>query len=206
MDTVELSKLTGSTIGHYQHNATDYRDGTWGHDVSQNRAALVTALGDKAPCRILDFGCGPGRDLLAFKALGIEAVGLDGSEEFCNMAREASGCQVLQQNFISLNLMANTYDGIFANASLFHVPTQELPRILRELNAALKPKGVLLTSKPRGNDEQGLQGERFGAYHSPDTWTALLQQAQFEPIEHYYRPKGLPRHQQPWFVSVWRKK
>jgi SAM-dependent methyltransferase len=128
------------------------------------------------------------------------------SEEFCNMARVASGCQVLQQNFISLNLMAATYDGIFANASLFHVPTQELPRVLRELNAALKPKGILLTSNPRGNDEQGLQGERFGAYHSPDTWTALLQQAQFEPIEHYYRPKGLPRHQQPWFVSVWRKK
>ncbi len=59
---------------------------------------------------------------------------------------------------------------------------------------------------PPDGGEQGLQGERFGAYHSPDTWTALLQQAQFEPIEHYYRPKGLPRHQQPWFVSVWRKK
>ncbi len=205
MNKFELNNLTDSTLGHYQKNAIAFREGTWDHDVSQNRNTLIEALSGDGPHSILDFGCGPGRDLVAFKEFGVDAVGLDGSEAFCNMARKISGCEVLQQNFLALDLTANRYDGIFANASLFHVPTQELPRILSELNDALKPNGILLSSNPRGNDEQALQGERFGAYHSPETWTALVQQAQFEKIDHYYRPEGLSCEQQPWFVSIWRK-
>jgi 2-polyprenyl-3-methyl-5-hydroxy-6-metoxy-1,4-benzoquinol methylase len=206
MNTNNLNNITDTTLGHYQSNAVSFRAGTWDHDVSQNRNALIRALHSVGPHSILDFGCGPGRDLVAFKALGLEVTGLDGAEEFCKMAREASGCSVLQQNFLDLNLAESSYDGIFANASLFHVPTQELPRILGELYDALKPKGILFSSNPRGNDEQSLQGQRFGAYHSPESWCEFLRKAQFEQVEHYYRPEGLPREQQPWFVSVWRKR
>ena len=95
--------------------------------------------------------------------------------------------------------------GIFANASLFHVPTQELERVLSELHASLKPGGVLLSSNPRGDNREGWNGQRYGAYHDLEHWRALLTAAGFTELEHYYRPTGLPRDQQPWLVSVWRK-
>ena len=97
------------------------------------------------------------------------------------------------------------FDGIFANASLFHVPCQELPRVLSELYATLKPGGVLLTSNPRGNNEEGWNRGRYGAYHDLESWRAFLKRVAFAELEYYYRPPGLPLEKQPWLVSVWRR-
>jgi SAM-dependent methyltransferase len=137
--------------------------------------------------------------------MGHVAVGLDGSERFAQMARADSGCEVLHQNFLELDLPAARFDGIFANAVLFHVPRQELPRVLRQLHATLKADGVLFSSNPRGQNQEGWKGERYGAYHDLETWRELLTQAGFTELEHYYRPAGLPREQQPWLASVWRR-
>ena len=73
----------------------------------------------------------------------------------------------------TLDLPPQRFDGIFANASLFHVPTSELPRVLGELHAALKPRGVLFASNPHGDDEEGWNRGRYGAYHEPATWSRL---------------------------------
>jgi SAM-dependent methyltransferase len=154
---------------------------------------------------LLDFGCGPGRDLKTFTALGHHATGLEGSHELAAMARRHSGCEVLEQSFLALDLPAEHFDGVFANAALFHVPGQELPRVLRELNAALKPRGVLFASNPRGQGEEGWSGERYGAYHDWEAWRDLLSAAGFVELNHYFRPAGVPREQQPWLASVWRK-
>ena len=105
-----------------------------------------------------------------------------------------------------LKLPARHFDGIFANASLFHVPRQELPRVLSELRASLRPDGVLFTSNPRGNNEEGWNRGRFGVYHDLQSWRAYLETAAFQELEHYYRPPGLPLVQQPWLASVWRKR
>ena len=82
-------------------------------------------------------------------------TGLDGAGELCQMAREFSGCTVLHQDFLALNLPSSHFHGIFANASLFHVPSQELPRVLGELYDTLVPGGVLFSSNPRGNNVEG---------------------------------------------------
>jgi SAM-dependent methyltransferase len=113
---------------------------------------------------------------------------------------------VWQQDFLALALPAERFDGVFANASLFHVPGQELPRVLTELRTALRPGGVLFASNPRGDDREGWQGERYGAWHSPDAWRAIVGAAGFDELEHYYRPPGLPRERQPWLASVWRRR
>ncbi|HEX8589264.1 class I SAM-dependent methyltransferase, partial [Pseudomonas sp.] len=138
LDTEDLAQITATTLGNYNDVAEDFREGTRHHDVSQNIDALLRNIIAPAPFHILDFGCGPGRDLQTFTALGHIATGLDGSERFAEMARQDSGCEVLHQNFLELNLPTERFDGIFANASLFHVPLQELPRVLRKLHAALK--------------------------------------------------------------------
>jgi SAM-dependent methyltransferase len=205
LDPQALAQITATTLGNYNDVAEDFREGTRDHDVSQNIDALLRNIQGSPPFQILDFGCGPGRDLQTFAAMGHIPTGLDGSDRFAEMARVDSGCEVLHQNFLELNLPAERFDGIFANASLFHVPLQELPRVLRELRAALKPGGVLFSSNPRGNNQEGWKGERYGAFHSAEAWSELMTEAGFVEVEHYYRPAGLPREQQPWLASVWRK-
>ena len=78
--------------------------------------------------------------------------------------RAYSGCEVWQQDFLKLDLPENYFDGVFANAALFHVPSQELPRVLLELHASLKPGGVLFSSNPHGHNEEGWNGGRYGVY------------------------------------------
>ena len=132
----DLDRFTQRTIAHYDASAESFWEGTRDHDVRQNIEALLRHMHGAPPLRILDFGCGPGRDLAAFRALGHEAIGLEGSPRFAAMAREHSGCVVWEQDFLALKLPAGRFDGIFANASLFHVPRQELPRVLSELSNA----------------------------------------------------------------------
>jgi SAM-dependent methyltransferase len=205
LDTHELEAIASGTLAHYEQRAREFAAGTRDHDVSQNIAALLRHIEAEPPYIILDFGCGPGRDLTTFTGLGHTAIGLEGTPAFAAMARAQTGCQVWQQDFLKLDLPAGHFDGIFANASLFHVPAQELPRVLRQLHATLKPDGVLFSSNPRGENEEGWNGGRYGAYHDLDAWRRYLADAGFRELEHYYRPTGQPREQQPWLASVWRK-
>ena len=201
----DRARISRETLAHYERRAEAFWEGTRDHDVRQNIDALLRRIESTPPFAVLDFGCGPGRDLAAFRALGHEAVGLEGTPAFVAMARAHSGCEVWQQDFLALDLPAGRFDGVFANASLFHVPAAELPQVLGELRRALKPRGVLFASNPHGHDEEGWGGGRYGAYHAPATWTRLVTNAGFALLDEYYRPEGLPRAQQPWLATVWRR-
>jgi SAM-dependent methyltransferase len=201
----ELKKIADLTLGHYNERAEEFWAGTRDHDVSQNIAALLQWIESPPPFTILDFGCGPGRDLKVFSELGHVAVGLEGAAHFAAMARAHSGCNVWQQDFLALDLPDGHFDGVFANAALFHVPSQELPRVLLELHTTLKPGGVLFSSNPRGRNEEGWNSGRYGVYHDLESWRRYTSAAGFVELTHYYRPDGVPREQQPWLASVWRK-
>lgn len=200
-----LDSLTGPTIQSYEERAESFWEGTRDHDVSQNVDALLGALDGDGPHRILDFGCGPGRDLADFQRRGHIPTGVEGSPTFCQMARDFSGAEVWHQNFLALELPEGHFDGVFANATLFHVPRSELPRVLGELHRALKPGGVLFSSNPRGDNEEGWNGDRYSSYHDLDAWTRFMTAAGFVFLDHYYRPKGLPRIEQPWLATTFRK-
>jgi len=204
-DTPGLDAISGRTLAHYDRHAESFWDGTRDHDVTQNIEALLRHLEGAPPFTILDFGCGPGRDLRAFAALGHVAVGLEGAGRFVEMARAWSACEVWHQDFLKLELPARRFDGVFANAALFHVPSRALPRVLLDLHATLKPRGVLFSSNPRGRNEEGWNQGRYGAYHDLAAWRGHLAAAGFVELEHYYRPAGLPPEQQPWLATVWRR-
>jgi len=201
LSPVDLSNITSSTVKHYESCAESFWEGTKDHDVTQNYAAFMDKLPARSGLRILDLGCGPGRDMLYFKAKGHLPTGLDGARAFCAMAEKNSGCPVLHQNFLELDLAPASFDGVFANASLFHVPEQEFVRVLKDLKRALVPRGILFSSNPRGSSE-GWSGERYGTYLEWEGYDDLLKAAGFEAIHHYYRPAGRPREEQPWLAVV----
>lgn len=199
------SGFSRRTLEHYDRHAEGFRAGTRDHDVSQNIQALLGVISGDPPFDILDLGCGPGRDLKEFLRLGHRPVGLDGCAGFVRMAQADAGCEVWHQDFLALRLPPERFDGVFANASLFHVPTVELPRVLRDLHDALRSGGALFSSNPRGDNQEGWNNGRYGVYHDLDSWRRYLTGAGFSEIGHYYRPPGLPREQQPWLASVWRR-
>ena len=104
-----------------------------------------------------------------------------------------------------MELPESRFDGVFANAALFHVPTQELPRVLGEISETLKSRGVLFCSNPRGHNEEGWSGDRYSCFFDLDTWRSYLSDSGLVELSHYYRPPGLPHHKQPWLATVSRK-
>lgn len=205
LSSSDLEMISTVTLEHYNQRADEFREGTSDHDVSQNVAALLRHIESAPPFTILDFGCGPGRDLKTFAELGHVPIGLEGAARFVEMARTDTGCEVWQQDFLTLDLPEARFDGVFANASLFHVPSERLPSVLRQLFETLKPGGALFSSNPRGDNEEGWNRGRYGRYHDLAAWRGWMTSAGFVELEHYYRPAGLPRAQQPWLASVWRR-
>ena len=201
----ELTETSVETLGYYQQFADEFVEGTKDHDVSQNIEALLRNIVGDSAYDILDFGCGPGRDLLVFKQIGHRPIGVDGCRAFVDMARKYTGCEVWHQDFLDLQLPSQRFDGIFANASIFHVPTQELNRVLQQLYDCLKSEGVLFCSNPRGSNIEQYSGGRYGAFLEWKTWRAFVINVGFTELEHYYRPSGQPREQQPWLATLWRK-
>jgi SAM-dependent methyltransferase len=209
LSTEELARIRDATVSHYDSYAESFREGTKDHDVSQNIDALLRHIPGQGPHAILDVGCGPGRDLMTFLRLGHRPVGLDVAAAFVRMARERTremaDCEVWQQDLLALDLPEARFDGVFANAVLFHVPSQELPRVLGQLHDTLVPGGILFSSNPRGPDVEEVHGLRYGCYLCAETWRRYLEAAGFDLLEQYYRPKGKPREQQPWLATVWRR-
>ncbi|MDP2355026.1 MAG: class I SAM-dependent methyltransferase [Beijerinckiaceae bacterium] len=204
-DKAELKRIFAATVSDYDRRAGEFWERTRGHDVAQNVDALLRWVKREAGACILDFGCGPGRDLKVFSDKGHTAIGLDGCVSFVEMARAYSGCEVWRQDFLALDLPKAYFDGVYANATLFHVPRRELPRVLGQIRCSLKPAGVLFASNPRGNDEEGWSGDRYGVWHSVEGWRSFLKDAGFVELETYLRPNDIPVAERRWLASVWRK-
>lgn len=207
---------TSETIKDYDAVAASFDDGNKTHDVSQNLEALLKPLlagGDRA-LDVLDLGCAGGRDLVALTQRGHRAVGLEGSPAFVALARaKVPGCEVWQQDLAQLDLPRERFDGVFANATLFHVPIEALDGTLSQVWATLRPGGVFFCSNAHGfgEDKDGwTQGRTPGTrswvcWLSEETWVARCERAGFELLDLYYRPPGRPRAQQAFLATVWRK-
>jgi SAM-dependent methyltransferase len=134
LNSQDLEKIASLTLDHYNERAEDFWQGTRDHDVKQNIAALLQWIEGKPPFRILDFGCGPGRDLKVFSELGHIAVGLEGAAHFAEMARTHSGCKVWQQDFLKLDLPNKHFDAVlnFSSTSMANSWTHCSPLYLFE--------------------------------------------------------------------------
>lgn len=154
--------MNKQTLDYYNTNATVFAEGTIKADMSTTRDCFLDYMAPKGT--ILDWGCGSGRDSLAFKELGYEVEAADASEELCKFASELIGIEVRNETFNDLQV-ADKYDGIWACASLLHVERQQLPDIFAKAYRALKTNGVMYVSFKYGIYE----GERNGRFFTDMT-------------------------------------
>lgn len=146
------------TIQYYDKNAGDYFDQTVGLDLAHLRKRFTQTLPPGA--RILDAGCGSGRDARAFLDEGFEVVAIDASSGMADQARRRLGIEVEVMPFETMTFREE-FDGIWACASLLHVPSNELPAAVGKMVEALKPGGALYLSFKRGEAEEPREGRWF---------------------------------------------
>ena len=146
------------TLRYYNENAVAYFDETAHLDVSDLRRRFTDRLPTGA--RILDAGCGSGRDARAFLDQGFNVIAIDASAGMAAQASARLGVEVRLMQFEDLEFVEE-FDGIWASASLLHVPGSEIPAILERFAAALKPGGILYLSFKLGKTEQWRGGRRF---------------------------------------------
>ncbi|WP_310539487.1 class I SAM-dependent methyltransferase [Phenylobacterium sp.] len=146
------------STGYYDDNAERFFADTAFVDLSEGRRRFVAALPPGG--RVLDAGCGSGRDALAFHQLGFQVTAFDGSAAMVARASALTGLPVLHLNFADV-AWCEAFDGIWASASLLHVPRRELPDIMRALRAALVQGGVWELSFKLGSGERHTAGRLF---------------------------------------------
>ncbi len=154
-----------TTLHYYDEDPDRYIRTALQADMSETRSRFTKHL--PAHAQILDFGCGSGRDTKAFLEEGFQVEAIDGSEELCKKASAYTGIQVKQMLFNDLN-ETDKYDGIWANATLLHLPKAELKDVLKKLEKALKPNGILFASFKYGTFE-GIRTERYYTDFTKDT-------------------------------------
>ena len=146
-----------TTLDYYNQNSKQFVHDTQDVKFTEIQDYFLSYL--KPGAFILDFGCGSGRDTKYFLGKGYSVEAIDGSEELVKIARENTGIEVKQMLFQDLK-ETERYDGIFACASILHVPYTELPDIMRRMHQALKQSGIAYVSFKYGT----FEGERNGRY------------------------------------------
>lgn len=167
------------TLSYYENNAKEFYDNTIDVDFQSVQRCFTDLLPGGA--KILDFGCGSGRDTVWFLAQGFDVDAIDGSAELCRLASKAAGIPVRQMYFQDLNAV-NEYDGIWACASILHVPKEELPRIILKMRQALKQDGVIYTSFKYG-DGEGVRNGRYFSDFTEDTARRMIEEIEGLRIE-----------------------
>ena len=165
-------------VEYYNKNADNFFAGSVAADMSDVQSRFLSYV--PAGGRILDAGCGSGRDSKAFLNAGYDVVSFDASEEMCRRASEYIGKSVLNMRFEDAAYEAE-FDGIWACASLLHVPMEDLPEILKKMKRALKPGGVMYASFKYGEGTV-FRGERQFSDFTEVSIVPLFEQAGFEIV------------------------
>lgn len=191
------------TLQYYQANAQTFFDGTVNVDMSALYETFTRHLAPGA--RVLDAGCGSGRDAKAFQEMGYQVDAFDASPAMVELAREHTGLPVQLMTFADVD-WKEEFDGIWCCASLLHVPAVELPRVMQRLADALKPGGVWYVSFKYGDGEREVDGRRFTNMDEDDLSTLVSSLTAIEVGEVWLTQDKRPDRKEIWVNGILRKK
>lgn len=173
--------MVNKTLNYYNQNADSFIEGTVSVNFKEVQDKFLQLLPGK---KILDFGCGSGRDTIYFLKSGFDVTATDGSEELCKYASEYTGIQVKQMLFQDLDDV-DYYDGIWACSSILHLSKNELRIVMNKMSRALKSGGIIYTSFKYGNFE-GERNGRFFTDFTIDEFTDFVKDVKEMVIEEYW--------------------
>jgi len=190
------------TLKYYQDNAQTFFDGTVNVDMSSLYETFTQHLAPGA--RVLDAGCGSGRDAKAFQEMGYQVEAFDASPAMVELAQEHTGLPVKVMTFADVD-WKEKFDGIWCCASLLHVSTLELPGVMRRLADALKPGGVWYVSFKYGEGEREVDGRRFTDMDEVGLGALLGSVGGIEVAEMWVTRDKRPGRDENWMNGVLRK-
>lgn len=195
--------MNNKTLDYYNQNAGEFINRTVDADMHYCQDKFIKLL--KPGAYILDAGCGSGRDSLYFIEHGFKVCAFDGSEEMCKAASEYIGQPVECMMFQDIDYK-DMFDGMWACASLLHLPKRELPDVLRRLYIALKPGGIMYASFKYGDKEEERSGRFFSDYRLEEVEKVFVEDAGFELIDGFETEDVRPDYaEKPWVNVVVRK-
>ena len=194
--------MNSSAVDYYNKSANTYFNTTVNADVKGLYEHFVKHITDGA--KILDLGCGSGRDVKAFLDMGYDVDAIEGSEELARLASEYTGIQVKCMDFNQLN-ENSVYDAVWACASLLHVTSQNLPNVLARIRRALNPSGVVYASFKHG-DFEGVRDERYYTDMTSERFAEVLNKTDgFSIVEEWYSDDVRADNNTVWYNVILRK-
>ena len=190
------------TIDYYNKHAEEFTASTFEVDMESLYQPFLAEL--PGGTRILDVGCGSGRDTLAFKNKGYYVDAIDYSEELVKKATRLTGIPVKLESFYEIDA-DEAYDGIWACASLLHCERSRLKEVIGKLLSALKPNGVLYMSFKYGNNDREKEGRQFTNLNEAQAEILLGQLENVQQIQQWITVDKRPERTEQWLNLLWKK-
>jgi SAM-dependent methyltransferase len=199
-----IETTTTITLNYYNLKAVDFTTDTIDVSFTVLQETFLAYL--KKTSKILDFGCGSGRDTKYFLTKGHSVDAIDGSKELCKIASEYTGIQVKQMLFNELTAIEE-YDGIWACSSILHLPYEELVEVMKKMKVALKDTGIIYTSFKYGNFE-GVRNGRYFIDMTEESLEKMLQDVGGLDVEDMWVTSDVRpgRGEEKWLNLFLRKK
>ena len=190
------------TKDYYNNNAQEFVNSTFMVDMQSLYQPFLNLLPDFG--RILDLGCGSGRDALAFKNMGYQIEAMDYSAELVKQASDLTGIEVRLQSFYDLDEI-NTYDGIWACASLLHCERHRLVDVLQRMIQSLKANGVIYMSFKYGDQDREKDGREFTDLNEQQAGELLVHFNQVSLAKQWISIDKRPDRTEQWLNLLWKK-
>ena len=190
------------SIEYYNQNASEYFEHTVDIDMQESWERFTGLLPEEGS--ILDLGCGSGRDSAYFISCGFDVTAMDASEEMCDLASIHIGQDVLQLSFTEMDFK-EVFDGIWACASLLHVPSKEINEIFTKVIDSLKVNGVLFMSFQYGEYEGERDGRYYTDYRTKTLKELISRYENLEVIEIQKCEDSRPESEKIWVYALARK-